>query len=273
MGHNYFRLHPKGVGLLCARGEGLPPLTFVEEYLGEVHAPWRWFEIQDAIKKSSKDELPDFYNIVLERPRDDPTGYDCLFIDAASKVALPHRLAALHAPRPHLVDKNVKHTSRAFVDMEIRDYIRTHLGPSTQPLGVAQGAFASRMSHSCTPNCQAVVMASRGRLTIAVYTLRHIHLGEELTFDYASVTESEKEFRSAICLCGTANCRGSFLYFSGSKAFMQASTTLLHWFSVMMLLLSTRNVSCLISLARGNALNIVQGVSAYSPWEQARLLY
>ena len=32
------------------------------------------------------DELPDFYNIVLERPRDDPTGYDVLFIDAAAKV-------------------------------------------------------------------------------------------------------------------------------------------------------------------------------------------
>jgi hypothetical protein len=54
----------------------------------------------------------------------------------------------------------------------------------------AQGAFASRMSHSCTPNCQAVVMACGGRLTIAVYTLRHVHEGEELTFDYASVTGS-----------------------------------------------------------------------------------
>ena len=32
------------------------------------------------------DELPDFYNIVLERPRDDPTGYDVIFIDAAAKV-------------------------------------------------------------------------------------------------------------------------------------------------------------------------------------------
>jgi SET domain-containing protein len=61
--------------------------------------------------------------------------------------------------------------------------------------GASQGAFASRMSHSCTPNCQAVVMACGGRLTIAVYTLRHVHPGEELTFDYASVTESEREFR------------------------------------------------------------------------------
>jgi hypothetical protein len=86
-----------------------------------------------------------------------------------------------------------------------------------------QGAFASRMSHSCTPNCQAVVMSCGGRLTIAVYTLRHVHAGEELTFDYASVTESEKEFRTAICLCGTRHCRGTFLMFAGSRAFQQAS--------------------------------------------------
>jgi hypothetical protein len=82
------------------------------------------------------------------------------------------------------------------------------------------------MSHSCTPNCQAVVMACGGRLTIAVYTLRHVYRGEELTFDYACVTESEKEFRTAICLCGTRNCRGSFLTFAGSRAFMQVSTAL-----------------------------------------------
>ena len=46
VGPDYFRIHPKGVGMVVARAEGLPPLTFVEEYLGEVHAPWRWFEIQ-----------------------------------------------------------------------------------------------------------------------------------------------------------------------------------------------------------------------------------
>ncbi len=50
--------------------------------------PWRWFEIQDAVKRITGDELPDFYNIVLERPKDDPAGYDVLFIDAAAKVRL-----------------------------------------------------------------------------------------------------------------------------------------------------------------------------------------
>ncbi len=46
VGPDYFRIHPKGVGMVVARPAGLPALTFVEEYLGEVHAPWRWFEIQ-----------------------------------------------------------------------------------------------------------------------------------------------------------------------------------------------------------------------------------
>ena len=64
-------------------------------------------------------------------------------------------------------------------------------------------------------------MTAGDRLTIAVYTLRRIAKGEELTFDYSSVTESEKEFKAAVCLCGTSSCRGSFLYFAGSKAFMQ----------------------------------------------------
>ena len=48
---------------------------------------------QDALKKRSNDELPDFYNIQLERPKDDPGGYDCLFIDAASKVG---SLSSIH---------------------------------------------------------------------------------------------------------------------------------------------------------------------------------
>jgi len=72
---------------------------------------------------------------------------------------------------------------------------------------IVQGCFASRISHSCSPNCQAQVMACDGRLMIALYTMRHVAYGEELTFDYASVTESEREFRAAICLCGTHLCR------------------------------------------------------------------
>lgn len=42
----FFRVHPKGVGLVCTRNGGLPPFSFINEYYGELHAPWQWFEIQ-----------------------------------------------------------------------------------------------------------------------------------------------------------------------------------------------------------------------------------
>ena len=51
MGYDYFRVHPKGVGLVCRREGGLAPLTFVQEYLGEMFTPWRWFEIQVTVAR------------------------------------------------------------------------------------------------------------------------------------------------------------------------------------------------------------------------------
>ena len=54
----------------------------------------RWFELQDAIKKfNPRQALNDFYNIVLERPKDDPAGYDVLFVDAAYKGAIASRIS------------------------------------------------------------------------------------------------------------------------------------------------------------------------------------
>jgi hypothetical protein len=63
------------------------------------------------------------------------------------------------------------------------------------------------------------------QVTIAMRTIRRVEFGEELTWDYACVTESEREYRSAICLCGTVKCRGSFLYYSNSSSF----TTVRAW--------------------------------------------
>ena len=168
-GLNYFRVHPKGRGVICKNPNGIPSATFVSQYLGEVYLPYRWFELQDAIKKfNPRQELNDFYNIVLERPKDDPAGYDVLFVDAAH-----------------------------------------------------EGAVASRISHSCDPNCEANILSSNGRLSIAIYTARDISCGEELTFDYSCVTESFIEYREAICLCGMSMCRGSFLSLADGKAYQQ----------------------------------------------------
>lgn len=173
----HFRMHPKGIGIVCVRPGGLPPGTYIQDYLGELYSPWRWYERQDAIKKREPNkELPDFFNITLERPAEDARGHDVLFVEAA------HRCT-----------------------------------------------FASRLSHSCAPNCQTVGVAVADqsgsshepltKLSIAQYTTRHIAHGEELCWNYSCVTESEKEYRAAICLCSSTTCKGAFLDYAGSSAF------------------------------------------------------
>ena len=62
----HYRLHPKGVGVVCIRKEGLQPGMFVNHYLGEMYSPWRWYERCDAMKKRNPNqELPSLFNITL----------------------------------------------------------------------------------------------------------------------------------------------------------------------------------------------------------------
>mmetsp|Transcript_3241 Transcript_3241/g.7629 ORF Transcript_3241/g.7629 Transcript_3241/m.7629 type:complete len:508 (-) Transcript_3241:628-2151(-) len=158
-----FRLHPKGMGVVCIRDGGIPAGRFVDDYLGEVYPPWRWYERQDALKKLNKNnELPDFYNITLESPSEDSLGHDVVFVEAAMKSTV-----------------------------------------------------ASRLSHSCTPNCVNIPTVRNGKHVISMFTSRHVEKGEELCWDYACVTDSRKEYCEATCLCGTSGCRGSFLHFIG----------------------------------------------------------
>ena len=49
VGRDYFRIHPKGVGMMCVRSAGLPPLSFVSEYLGEMYSPARWCGTNDGL--------------------------------------------------------------------------------------------------------------------------------------------------------------------------------------------------------------------------------
>jgi len=164
-----FRLHPKGLGIVCLRKEGIPRGTFIADYLGEIYPPWRWYERQDALKKlNPQSELPDFYNVTLEVPDEDEGGFDVLFIEAACKSTV-----------------------------------------------------ASRLSHSCTPNCTNIPTVRNGKHVISMYTSRDVRFGEELCWDYACITESQKEYQAAVCLCGTSQCRGSFLYYAGTGAFAE----------------------------------------------------
>ena len=72
------------------------------------------------------------------------------------------------------------------------------------------GNEARFINHSCDPNCDAVVDNKR----IWIETIRDVHPGEELAYDYAYVlperhTPSAK--RRYPCSCGAANCRRTIL--------------------------------------------------------------
>ncbi|XP_075498170.1 LOW QUALITY PROTEIN: histone-lysine N-methyltransferase ATXR3-like [Primulina tabacum] len=81
--------------------------------------------------------------------------------------------------------------------------------------------YASRICHSCKPNCQAKVTAVDGQYQIGIYSVRPIAYGEEITFDYNSVTESKEEYEVSVCLCGNQVCRGSYLNLTGEGAFQK----------------------------------------------------
>lgn len=137
------------------------------------------------MREQKLSNLPDFYNIYLEKHGDEPGGYDMLVIDP-----------------------------------------------------ISHGNFASRFSHSCHPNCGTIITVSNGKYYIGMYALRNISIGEELTFDYCSITESNLEHIQAICLCGTKVCRGHYLQLGNAKhvnyildehnCFLNRNSALLH---------------------------------------------
>jgi len=164
-----FNVYCKGIGIFCTKKEGIKQNELIAPYLGEIYSPYLWYEKQDLIKAKKLDKnLPDFYNIMLERMKSDPDGYNLIMIDPNSK-----------------------------------------------------GNFASRMSHSCVPNCNTVLMVSNNKYTIGMYAMKDITYDEELTFDYNSITENQKEYQMAICLCSSYFCRGHYLILSNSMIFTE----------------------------------------------------
>jgi len=79
----HFKVHSKGLGIFCKRPDGIKANTMIVEYFGEIYLPWLWYEKQDVLKDGQNKnalskELPDFYNIQLERHFNDEKGFDIL---------------------------------------------------------------------------------------------------------------------------------------------------------------------------------------------------
>ena len=97
------------------------------------------FEKTDAVKTVQKrlgcsNVLSDFYNIMLERHTDDDAGYDVLFVDPIRKSAL----------------------SRSLLSACLCCALKSWHSCSVLRC-CCRGNFASRLSHSCYPNCRCVV--------------------------------------------------------------------------------------------------------------------
>ena len=98
VGPEHFRIHPKGKGIQCTKRDGIKANSLICKYLGEVYPPWLWFEKQDLLKVKLKElhmehNLPEFYNIILERPANSEGGYDALYIDPIFRGNFGSRLS------------------------------------------------------------------------------------------------------------------------------------------------------------------------------------
>jgi len=99
--------------------------------------------------------------------------------------------------------------------------------------GMVKGSVLTRASHSCEPNAEMRVRVREGKYSVEMVTTREVRTGEEICWDYRCQTDSEKEMRRAICLCGSKNCRVSYLHYNGDgelAAFADEKCTVLHEF-------------------------------------------
>ena len=97
--------------------------------------------------------------------------------------------------------------------------------------GMVKGSVLTRASHSCQPNAEMRVRVREGKYSVEMVTTREVRTGEEICWDYRCQTDSEKEMRRAICLCGSKNCRVSYLHYNGESelaAFADEHCAVLH---------------------------------------------
>jgi len=93
-----------------------------------------------------------------------------------------------------------------------------------------EGTIASRLCHSCEPNCKTAVVSHGGKLRVALHTFKRVEYGCVLSYDYHCSTDDEAEYYNSKCLCGAQECNTLYLSLAAGHfdAIMEAEHTVLH---------------------------------------------
>ncbi|CAM9641707.1 unnamed protein product, partial [Ectocarpus fasciculatus] len=81
------------------------------------------------------------------------------------------------------------------------------LGDNTYLDAKRKGGIARFVNHSCEPTCRLEQWTAMGQPRCAVFSLRAMKAGEELSFDYQWEAHHLRE--NTKCLCGSPQCRGT----------------------------------------------------------------
>uniref|UniRef100_A0A0N4Z6J0 SET domain-containing protein n=1 Tax=Parastrongyloides trichosuri TaxID=131310 RepID=A0A0N4Z6J0_PARTI len=72
--------------------------------------------------------------------------------------------------------------------------------------GGGKGSLARFLNHSCDPNCKIERWNVNGSYRFAIFSIKQILIGEELTVDYSEYWVKRKE--DTICKCESKKCKG-----------------------------------------------------------------
>uniref|UniRef100_A0A0K0E1R9 Histone-lysine N-methyltransferase n=1 Tax=Strongyloides stercoralis TaxID=6248 RepID=A0A0K0E1R9_STRER len=102
---------------------------------------------------------------------------------------------------------------RTHVDIEENDYKERKVQGYGLQLqagfiidGGSKGSLARFLNHSCDPNCKIEKWNVNGSYRFAIFSIKKILIGEELTIDYSEYWIKRKE--DTICKCGSRKCKG-----------------------------------------------------------------
>jgi hypothetical protein len=174
LGYDFFRVHPKGHGSIVLKSR-LKANSLVTFYRGEVYPSWRWGEKMDAIDMSQdrlglKPNLPDFYNMALERPQLDPRGYGLLIVDASRKAghgsSLSHSCSPTCEVRVAALDGKLCLAMTTSRDLELGEELTFDYNAVTESLGeyrsavclCGHGKCRGSFLHFATADCYQQVL-------------------------------------------------------------------------------------------------------------------